>query len=83
VKHSKQRAAPERMGWKTEGAGMTDSVWRQFFDSYAPQFMSEVFTADGVREVEEVWGGTAGSWGRRPVDLDEREIMFVMRRPAT
>jgi len=33
-------------------------------------------------EVEHVWGGTAGSWGRRPVDLDEWEIMVVMRKPA-
>jgi hypothetical protein len=32
--------------------------------------------------VEHVWGGTAGSWGRRPVELDEMEIMVVMRRPA-
>ncbi|MCX6371694.1 MAG: class I SAM-dependent methyltransferase, partial [Actinobacteria bacterium] len=31
---------------------MTDSVWREFFDSYAPQYMNEVFTADSVREVE-------------------------------
>ena len=33
-------------------------------------------------EVEQVWGGTAGAWGRRPVDLDEWEIMVVMRKPA-
>ena len=32
--------------------------------------------------VEHVWGGTAGAWGRRPVDLDEWEIMVVMRRPV-
>jgi len=32
-------------------------------------------------EVEHAWGGTAGAWGRRPVDLDEWEIMVVMRRP--
>ena len=32
--------------------------------------------------VEHVWGGTAGDWGRRPVELDEMEIMVVMRRPA-
>jgi cyclopropane fatty-acyl-phospholipid synthase-like methyltransferase len=31
--------------------------------------------------VEHVWGGTAGQWGRRPVDLDEMEIMAVLRRP--
>ena len=27
--------------------------------------------------VEHVWGGTAGSWGRRKVELDEMEIMAV------
>jgi cyclopropane fatty-acyl-phospholipid synthase-like methyltransferase len=31
--------------------------------------------------VEHLWGGTAGNWGRRPVDLDEYEIMVVARRP--
>lgn len=27
-----------------------------------------------------VWGGTAGNWGRRTLDLDEFEIMFVARK---
>lgn len=26
------------------------------------------------------WGGTAGNWGRRPIDLDEMEIMIVARK---
>jgi SAM-dependent methyltransferase len=30
--------------------------------------------------VEHVWGGSAGNWGRRPVDLDEMEIMVVARK---
>jgi hypothetical protein len=34
-------------------------------------------------EVEHVWGGTAGDWGRRSVELVEVEIMVVLRRPAT
>lgn len=29
-----------------------------------------------------LWGGTAGNWGRRPLDLDEMEIMVVARREA-
>jgi hypothetical protein len=33
-------------------------------------------------EVVHLWGGTAGSWGRRPLDLDEYEIMLVARKPA-
>jgi len=27
-----------------------------------------------------LWGGTAGNWGRRPLDLDEMEIMVVAER---
>jgi len=34
-------------------------------------------------EVEHVWGGTAGNWGRRPVEPDEMEIMVVARKPAS
>lgn len=30
-------------------------------------------------EVLHLWGGTAGYWGRRPLDLDEFEIMLVAR----
>ena len=33
-------------------------------------------------EVINVWGGTAGNWGRRPLDLDEIEIMIVARKAA-
>jgi SAM-dependent methyltransferase len=29
-----------------------------------------------------MWGGTAGNWGRRPLDLDEIEIMIVARKIA-
>ncbi len=31
-------------------------------------------------EVENIWGGTAGNWGRRSVDLDEWELMVVARK---
>lgn len=31
--------------------------------------------------LEHLWGGTAGNWGRRPLDLDEIEMMAVARRP--
>jgi hypothetical protein len=33
-------------------------------------------------EVQHVYGGTAGHWGRRPLSLDEVEAMFVCRRSA-
>lgn len=29
-----------------------------------------------------IWGGTAGSWGKRTIDLDEYEIMFVAQKTA-
>jgi len=29
-----------------------------------------------------MWGGTAGNWGRRPLDLDEIEIMILARKAA-
>lgn len=32
-------------------------------------------------EVEYVWGGTAGEWGRRPLKLDEIEAMYVAKKP--
>jgi SAM-dependent methyltransferase len=32
--------------------------------------------------VSGIWGGTAGNWGRRPIDLDEIEIMVSAWKPA-
>jgi ubiquinone/menaquinone biosynthesis C-methylase UbiE len=29
-----------------------------------------------------IWGGTAGNWGRRKIDLDEMELMIVARKIA-
>jgi ubiquinone/menaquinone biosynthesis C-methylase UbiE len=29
-----------------------------------------------------IWGGTAGNWGRRNIDLDEIELMIVARKTA-
>ncbi len=31
-------------------------------------------------EVQHIWGGTAGKWGRRKVELDEIEIMIIGRK---
>ncbi len=33
-------------------------------------------------ETENIWGGTAGNWGHRTVDLDEIEIMVVAKKLA-
>ncbi len=35
---------------------------------------------DAGFRVEHVWGGTAGNWGRRPVDLDEIELMVLAHK---
>ena len=31
-------------------------------------------------KTEHIWGGTAGNWGRRKIDLDEMEIMVIARK---
>lgn len=33
-------------------------------------------------EVQHVWGGTAGDWGKRPLKLDEIEAMYVCQKRA-
>lgn len=33
-------------------------------------------------EVEHIWGGTAGNWGRRQIELDEMEVMIIARKTA-
>jgi hypothetical protein len=33
-------------------------------------------------EVLQVWGGTAGNWNRKVLELDEMEIMLLLRRQA-
>lgn len=34
-------------------------------------------------QVEHIGGGTAGSWGIRPVELDEYEIMAIVNKPVS
>ncbi len=33
-------------------------------------------------DVLNIWGGTAGNWGRRNIDLDEIELMLVAQKIA-
>jgi len=33
-------------------------------------------------DVQNIWGGTAGNWGRRNIDLDEIELMLVAQKVA-
>lgn len=44
--------------------------------AFVPTELILLFRLAGM-SVLDVWGGTAGNWGRRPLDLDEIEIMIV------
>ena len=48
---------------------------------YVPTELVTMFARAGI-EVEHVWGGTAGNWGRRPLELDEMELIVVAVRSA-
>lgn len=48
---------------------------------FVPTELRLLFTTAGM-DVLHLWGGTAGNWGRRPIDLDEMEIMVMGRKPA-
>lgn len=49
--------------------------------SYTPPELVLLFKIAGFT-VENVWGGTAGNWGKRPLDLDEMEVMITARKPV-
>lgn len=46
---------------------------------FVPTELRLLFSTAGL-EVQAMWGGTAGRWGRRRIELDEMEIMVVARR---
>jgi 2-polyprenyl-3-methyl-5-hydroxy-6-metoxy-1,4-benzoquinol methylase len=46
---------------------------------YVPTELLMLFDEAGFK-VEHLWGGTAGNWGRRNVELDEVEIMVVAQK---
>jgi len=46
---------------------------------YIPTELTLLFGLAGF-EVEHIWGGTAGSWRRQPINLDEIEIMVIARK---
>jgi SAM-dependent methyltransferase len=48
---------------------------------FMPTEIHLLFRMAGL-DVQHVWGGTAGNWGKRPIDLDEIEIMVLGRKPA-
>jgi SAM-dependent methyltransferase len=47
--------------------------------SFVPTELRLLLRIAGM-SVLSIWGGTAGSWGRRTLDLDEMEIMVVARK---
>jgi SAM-dependent methyltransferase len=65
------------MRWETEDGPRSLRLRER---GYAPSELALLCRTAGF-DVEHVWGGTAGNWGRRPVELDEWEIMVAMRRP--
>lgn len=46
---------------------------------YTPPELVQLLESQGFA-VAHVWGGTAGNWDRRPIILDEIEVMVVARR---
>ncbi len=46
---------------------------------YVPSELIQLFEQVGFT-VEHIWGGTAGNWGRRAIQLDEIEVMVVARK---
>jgi SAM-dependent methyltransferase len=48
--------------------------------AFVPTELVLLFTRGGL-EVLEMYGGTAGNWGKRALDLDEYEIMVLARKP--
>ncbi|HTX68532.1 MAG TPA: methyltransferase domain-containing protein [Thermoleophilia bacterium] len=65
------------MDWEADGRPRSMSIRQR---GYVPSELVLLCRAAGFT-VEHIWGGTAGDWGRRPVELDEMEIMAVLRRP--
>ena len=47
--------------------------------AFVPTELSVLFRLAGM-PVLNIWGGTAGNWGRRTIDLDEIEIMIVAHK---
>lgn len=48
---------------------------------FVPTELAMMFSQAGF-QVKNIWGGTAGKWGRRTVDLDEIEIMIVAQKAS-
>ncbi|MBD3169439.1 MAG: methyltransferase domain-containing protein [candidate division Zixibacteria bacterium] len=62
----------------TEQSDVVDDM-RMRERGYVPTELRMLFDNAGF-EVMHIWGGTAGNWGKRAIELDEYEIMVVARR---
>jgi ubiquinone/menaquinone biosynthesis C-methylase UbiE len=49
--------------------------------AFTPTEVTLLFQLAGL-SVLNIWGGTAGNWGQRAIDLDEFEIMVVAQKPV-
>jgi len=49
---------------------------------FVPTELVMMFRQTGL-EVQNIWGGTAGNWGRRKIDLDEMEVMIIASKEAS
>ena len=49
--------------------------------AFTPTEITLLFQLAGL-SVLNIWGGTAGNWGKRAIELDEYEIMVVAQKPA-
>lgn len=49
--------------------------------AFVPTELNLLFALAGLK-VLHMGGGTAGNWGKRPIDLDEYEIMVIAHKPA-
>jgi hypothetical protein len=48
---------------------------------FVPTELVMMFRQTGF-DVQKLWGGTAGKWGRRQIDLDEMEIMITASKTS-
>jgi len=48
---------------------------------FVPTELVLLFALAGL-EVADIWGGTAGNWGKRAIELDEIELMVLAHKPA-
>lgn len=64
-----------RMEWDTPGGKKSALIRERGFVATELRLMCEL----AGFKVEAIWGGTAGNWGKRPIKLDEYEIMVVCK----